>query len=98
MFPCPACGKATKVTQDDRFRICSLCRKISPAAQCTEGNAPKLKRKPSTDDAVGSKDMAFGWLESEAVPPAFPCPKCGKETKASHRPGERVCRSCGLTQ
>lgn len=98
MFPCPACGKPTKVTQDERFRICSLCRKVSLASQCTEANAPKLRRRPATDDDVGANDMAFGWLDKEAAPPTHPCSNCGKETKAYHDPGKRVCRPCGLIQ
>jgi hypothetical protein len=98
MFPCPACGKATKVTQDESLRICSLCRKVSPASQCTAANAPKPKRKAGMDDAVGTQDTSFGWLENEAVPPIHPCIKCGRETKAHHEEGMRVCRPCNLVQ
>lgn len=97
MFPCPACGKPTRVMHDDRMRICSICRKVSLASQCTVANAPKLKEKAS-GDGVGSMDSSFGWLDSEAVAPAFPCTNCGKETKSHHEGGQRSCKPCGLIQ
>lgn len=95
MFPCPACGKATKVTQTELLRICSLCRKVSPASQCTPENAPKPKR-PQADDHIGTRDTSFGWIEQDVVPPVYPCPKCSKETKAGHDEGTRSCRKCQL--
>lgn len=98
-FPCPACGKQTRTCQDERQRICSVCRKVSRAVDCTEANAPKLvpRKKPGVDDDVGLGDSTFGWLDT-AAPPQFPCKDCGRETKAHHEPGTRYCKGCELVQ
>lgn len=94
-FPCPACGKATRVCQDPNLRICALCRKVSPAVQCTAALAPRLiPRRGAVDDTVGARDVAFGWIETEAAPNPFPCPACGKPTRVGQDPEERVCSLC----
>lgn len=91
VFPCPACGKPTRICHDPHLRICSLCRKVSPATQCTAANAP---RRSSMSDSVATKDVAFGWIETEPGENPFPCPDCRKPTRVCHDPNERICSLC----
>lgn len=93
VFPCPACGKPTRICQDPNLRICSLCRKVSPATQCTAANAPKPK-KYAVDDMIGARDHAFGWIETEEAENPFPCPDCKKPTRVCQDPNERICSLC----
>jgi hypothetical protein len=48
-----------------------------------------------TRDQVPTGDKVEAGLAT-AAPPVLPCPICGKESKADHEPGWRICsaRDC----
>jgi len=95
-YPCPHCGKPTRICQDEKLRICALCRKVSLASLCTPANAPR--KTGGVNDSVGTTSEAFGWLDVEVAGPVHPCKNCGKETKEAQEKGKRSCRPCGLIQ
>lgn len=88
-YPCPACGKETKVMHDPMTRICSLCRKVSYAKDCVPV-APQKKKDPSLDTVATQEEVLAG-IETKVVPPLYPCPSCGRETKDAGG-GWRCCR------
>lgn len=92
-YPCPACGKETKVMHDPVTRICSLCRKVSFAKDCVASNAPVSTRKDPSLDMVGANDDVQVGIETKAVAPLHPCYDCGKETKDAGG-GWRGCKAC----
>ena len=90
--PCPSCGKETKVMHDPAMRICSVCRKVALAKDCTPKNAPAPRKDPSLDTVATSEEVKVG-LEAGWTPPNHPCPTCQRETKEAGRDW-RSCRWC----
>lgn len=99
LYPCPSCGKETKVMHDPVTRICSLCRKVSYAKDCVPSAAP-LRKDPSLDTVAVQEGILVG-LDPTVVPPLHPCPSCKKETKDAGgnwrvcRCGGQYCQGCG---
>lgn len=83
---------------DAHLRICAVCRKVSPASECTVENAKKVYIERASGDQLGSMDSSAVWVDQSFVAPEFPCDSCGKETKAHHEEGKRSCRPCGRIQ